>query len=533
MDGWMVMPNEPLATETCPLVVPRVSPAAETRQLVVHSEKLKRRRDRRKKSREMKKQKATKTLKHRRNRCKKLREMTKQKATNDDDIAFARAATVVNKAGQYPHLEWIGDSFCPSAPQPQPVMELRAYIMHDAHATLGVHWKGSRKGPQEGVVVKGLADTGCQTCTAGVDFLETIGCPRSYLIPTRHRIVGITNDNLGIIGALFVRFELNGKVTRQMVYVSTKVKGLFLSEGSLKVLGIIDQGFPKHDTSMTSTCCRDEEESVCKCPLRGGTPDRPVTLPMPATSENVEKLRQWLVDTFSATAFNQCDHQQIPELTGTPMDIKVKKDETPIAVYTPIPVAHHWKKQVKADIDRDVRLGIIEQVPQGTQTTWCSRMVVTPKSNGSPRRTVDLQRLNKATLRETHHTPTPFNIVSSVPPNKYKTVLDAWNGYHSLPLNPDAREKTTFVTEWGRYRYRRAPMGFHASGDAYTRRWDDITSDQEKVMRCVDDSIMWDDDVEAAFWHTFDYLKICADNGVVFNEKKFKFAQENVEFAGF
>ena len=47
--------------------------------------------------------------------------------------------------------------------------------------------------------------------------------------------------------------------------------------------------------------------------------------------------------------------------------------------YTPIPVAFHWKKLVKAALDQDVRLGIIEKVPQGETSEWCSRMVITPK----------------------------------------------------------------------------------------------------------------------------------------------------------
>ena len=151
----------------------------------------------------------------------------------------------------------------------------------------------------------------------------------------------------------------------------------------------------------------------------------------------------------------------------------------------------------------------------------------------SPRRTVDLQPLNAATYRETHHTPSPFNQASIVPAQTKKTTLDAWNGYHSHPLAPNAREATTFITEWGRYRYKRAPQGFHASGDAYTRRFDDITSKFERVSRCVDDSILWDDSIEEVFWHTFDYLKHCSDNGIVFNVGKFVFAEKECEFAGF
>ena len=160
-------------------------------------------------------------------------------------------------------------------------------------------------------------------------------------------------------------------------------------------------------------------------------------------------------------------------------------------------------------------------------------MVITPKANGKPRRTIDFQQLNKATLREVHHTPSPINLVTQVPAGKLKSVLDAWNGYHSLMLHPDAKELTTFNTEWGRYRYLRGPQGFHGTGDAYTRRFDDITSGEERYLRCIDDGLLYDDDVEASFWHVYDHIKLCADNGIVFNPEKFKFARESVEFAGF
>ena len=45
---------------------------------------------------------------------------------------------------------------------------------------------------------------------------------------------------------------------------------------------------------------------------------------------------------------------------------------------------------MKADIERDVKLGILEKVPMGVPTTWQSRMVVVAKKSGKPRRTVDL-----------------------------------------------------------------------------------------------------------------------------------------------
>ena len=114
---------------------------------------------------------------------------------------------------------------------------------------------------------------------------------------------------------------------------------------------------------------------------------------------------------FKSSAFNTCPHQPLQMMTGKPQYIRFTQGAKPSAVHTPIPVPHHWKKRVKQDLDREVALGIIEPVPTGTPTVWCSRMVVAPKKDGSPRRIVNLQKLNAATRRETHHTPSPFNQV--------------------------------------------------------------------------------------------------------------------------
>ena len=118
-----------------------------------------------------------------------------------------------------------------------------------------------------------------------------------------------------------------------------------------------------------------------------------------------------------------------------------------MAVHMPVSIPHYWKVEVKAGLDQDVKLGIIEQVLAGTPTTWLSRMVVAPKKDGTPKRTMDLQKVNNATLRETHHTSSPTELVTSIPPNMKKTPLDCWNSYHSLKLNDSARDTTTFITE--------------------------------------------------------------------------------------
>ena len=52
----------------------------------------------------------------------------------------------------------------------------------------------------------------------------------------------------------------------------------------------------------------------------------------------------------------------------------------------------------------------------------------------------------------------------------------------------------TPVQEGGKYRYLRGPQGYHGTGDAYTRRFDDITTNEERYVRCIDDGLLYDCD---------------------------------------
>jgi hypothetical protein len=160
-------------------------------------------------------------------------------------------------------------------------------------------------------------------------------------------------------------------------------------------------------------------------------------------------------------------------------------------------------------------------------------MVVTRKDDGSPRRTVDLSPMNKHCERELHTSKSPFNLARSVPDNSVKTVFDAWNGYHSVPIRAADRHLTTFTTPWGLFRYKRASQGFLSSGDGYNRRFVDLTAHIPRMERCVDDTLIHDVDLEEHWWRAINFIELCARSGIVLNPEKFQFAQSTVNFAGF
>jgi len=338
-----------------------------------------------------------------------------------------------------------------------------------------------------------------------------------------------------------------------MVYISPDAKDFFLSKEAMIQLGIIGADFPQ--LGVASACsgncqsigntiidqqhpCEQPEQPIslkaeCGCLKRQLPPPTPDSLPFPCVPENRAKMKHWLLERFSMSTFNKCPHQILPTMEGPPIQIHLLPDATPVTVRTPAPVALHWQETVKKDLLRDVALGVLEQVPHGEPTGWCFRMVVTRKDDGSPRRTVDLSPLNKFCQREAHSSKSPFNLARSVPAGSIKSVFDAWNGYHAVPIREEDRHLFTFITPWGLFRYKRAPQGFLSSGDGYNRRFDDIASHLIRSERCVDDTLIHDTDEDTHWWRSIEFLNLCGNAGIVLNAEKFQFAESTVDFAGF
>ena len=160
-------------------------------------------------------------------------------------------------------------------------------------------------------------------------------------------------------------------------------------------------------------------------------------------------------------------------------------------------------------------------------------MHVVPKQDGTPRRTVDMRPLNTHCVRETQHIVPPYKQARIVPAGTWRTVTDAWNGYHSVPLAEEDRHLTTFITEYGRYRYKVAPQGYLASGDGYNQRYDNIIASIPRKTKCVDAALLWDELLEVHWWRVIDYLTLIGNSGIIINPKKFQFCKRVVEFAGF
>ena len=112
-------------------------------------------------------------------------------------------------------------------------------------------------------------------------------------------------------------------------------------------------------------------------------------------------------------------------------------------------------------------------------------------------------------------------------------MFDCWNGYHSIPLHEEDRHLTTFITPWGGYRYKTAPQGYIASGDGYSRRFDELVSHIPNKTKCIDDTLLWSDNLTESFFQAVTWLHLCGHHGITLNPDKFVFGADTVEFTGF
>ncbi|RVW81425.1 Transposon Ty3-I Gag-Pol polyprotein [Vitis vinifera] len=100
---------------------------------------------------------------------------------------------------------------------------------------------------------------------------------------------------------------------------------------------------------------------------------------------------------------------------------------------------------------------------------WLANVVVVPKKEGKWRVCVDYTNLNNACPKDSFPLPRIDQIVDSTSGQGMLSFLDAFSGYHQIPMSPDDEEKTAFITPHDLYCYKVMPFGLKNAGATYQR----------------------------------------------------------------
>ena len=116
---------------------------------------------------------------------------------------------------------------------------------------------------------------------------------------------------------------------------------------------------------------------------------------------------------------------------------------------------------------------------------------------------------------------------------KHFAVFDALKGYHQIELDDESRALTTFLTPFGRFRYKRLPMGESDAQDVFTLRYGAAVDASTEGRRSTEDTLLLGDTLQELLSNTEEFFKACDANGITLNTKKIQWDHPEVLFAGF
>ena len=121
-------------------------------------------------------------------------------------------------------------------------------------------------------------------------------------------------------------------------------------------------------------------------------------------------------------------------------------DAVPIRL-PPYRLAQHSQEVLREEI----RTLLDQEIIRPSKSRWAVPTVLVKKKDGTQSMCVDYRKLNKVTINDPYPLPNIKYRIANIGSSKFITTLDLTKGYYQVPVNPQQREKTAFVTPYGKY----------------------------------------------------------------------------------
>jgi hypothetical protein len=121
---------------------------------------------------------------------------------------------------------------------------------------------------------------------------------------------------------------------------------------------------------------------------------------------------------------------------------------------------------------------------------WAASLFIQPKKNNTVRFLTDFRELNKRLVRKPFLLPKIITLLQELEGFNYTTALDLNMGYYTIRLDPDASRICTNIFTWGKYSYKRLPMGIAGSPDIFQAKMSELMMALEYVKTYLDDLLI-------------------------------------------
>ncbi len=146
-----------------------------------------------------------------------------------------------------------------------------------------------------------------------------------------------------------------------------------------------------------------------------------------------------------------------------PVSFQLKEGASPYHSQA-FPVPKIQKDTLIKEVDRLVKLGVLERQPA---SKWASPSFIMPNKNRTVCFLSNFWEVNKRLIRKPFPIPKISTVLQELEGFTFVTALDLNMGYYTIRLDPDASRICTVIFPWGKYSYKRLPMGIAGSPDIF------------------------------------------------------------------
>jgi hypothetical protein len=146
----------------------------------------------------------------------------------------------------------------------------------------------------------------------------------------------------------------------------------------------------------------------------------------------------------------------------------------------------------------------------------------------------DFPEVNKRLVREPFPIPKISTVLQEIEGFSYATALDLNMGYYTIRLDPDASKICTNTFLWGKYSYKRLPMGIASSPDIFQGKMSELMESLEYVRVYLDNLLCISKlSLEDHLEKLEEVLRQLYDAGLKVNAAKSTFCALEIEYLGY
>ena len=110
---------------------------------------------------------------------------------------------------------------------------------------------------------------------------------------------------------------------------------------------------------------------------------------------------------------------------------------------------HRLEPEKKAEAEKQVQDLLEKELIEPASEAWRSPVVLVRKKDNSWRFCIDYRRLNAVTRQDAYPLPRIDESLDALAGSRFVSTLDLVSGYWQVSLDPDAQEKSAFITRSG------------------------------------------------------------------------------------